>query len=114
MARGVSPISTSMGVCMSRRSVRRTSVSRSIRSVSPRESAYWDVNTPVTRGLYRWHIPDPIYFEHDLRVEWQQIGTEEGGNFERQDDVASVAYWYQLEPHTPFDPIGDRRFRQPR
>lgn len=84
------------------------------RLASHRESAYWDVNTPVTRGLYRWHIPDPIYFEHDLRVEWQQIGTEEGGNFERQDDVASVAYWYQLEPHTPFDPIGDRRFRQPR
>ena len=84
------------------------------RLASHRESAYWDVNTPVTRGLYRWHIPDPIYFEHDLRVEWQQIGTEEGGNFERQDDVASVAYWYQLEPHTPFDPIGDRHFRQPR
>ena len=37
-----------------------------------------------------------------------------GGNFERQDDVASVAYWYQLEPHTPFTPIGDRHFRQPR
>lgn len=84
------------------------------RLASHRESAYWDVNTPVTRGLYRWHIPDPIYFEHDLRVEWQQIGTEEGGNFERQDDVASVAYWYQLEPHTPFTPIGDRHFRQPR
>ena len=84
------------------------------RLASHRESAYWDVNTPVTRGLYRWHIPDPIYLEHDLRVEWQQIGTEEGGNFERQDDVASVAYWYQLEPHTPFTPIGDRHFRQPR
>lgn len=79
-----------------------------------RESAYWDINTPVTRGLYRWHIPDPIYFDSDLRVEWQQIGTEEAGNFERQDDVASVAYWYQLEPHTPFEPIGDRHFRQPR
>lgn len=63
------------------------------------------------RGLYRWHIPDPIYFDSDLRVTWQQIGTEEAGNFERQDDVASVAYWYQLEPHTPFDPIGDRHFR---
>ena len=36
VARGVLPISTSMGVCMSRRSVRRTSVSHSIRSVSPR------------------------------------------------------------------------------
>ncbi|MBS6347136.1 MAG: DUF2961 domain-containing protein, partial [Bifidobacterium longum] len=49
-----------------------------------------------------------------LRVEWQQIGTEEAGNFERQDDVATVAYWYQSEPHKPFAPIGDRAFRRPR
>jgi len=84
------------------------------RLAAHRESDYWDVATPVMRGLYRWHIPDPIYFDSDLRVTWQQIGTEEAGNFERQDDVASVAYWYQLEPHTPFDPIGDRHFRQPR
>ena len=68
-------------------------------NLAGRESAYWDTATPVTRGLYRWHIPDPIYFERDLRVEWQQIGTEEAGNFERQDDVATVAYWYQSEPH---------------
>ena len=33
----------------------------------------------VMRGLYRWHIPDPIYFDSDLRVTWQQIGTEEAG-----------------------------------
>ena len=78
------------------------------------DGAYWDTATPVTRGLYRWHIPDPIYFERDLRVEWQQIGTEEAGNFERQDDVATVAYWYQSEPHKPFAPIGDRAFRRPR
>ena len=84
------------------------------RLAAHRESDYWDVATPVMRGLYRWHIPDPIYFDSDLRVTWQQIGTEEAGNFERQDDVASVAYWYQLEPHTPFDPLGDRHFRQPR
>ena len=83
-------------------------------NLAGRESAYWDTATPVTRGLYRWHIPDPIYFERDLRVEWQQIGTEEAGNFERQDDVATVAYWYQSEPHKPFAPIGDRAFRRPR
>jgi hypothetical protein len=79
-----------------------------------RESAYWDQATPVMRGLYRWHIPDPIYFHDDLRVEWQNIGVDEGGLFERQDDVASVAYWYQTEPHTPFPELGDRHFRQPR
>ncbi|WP_373159926.1 DUF2961 domain-containing protein, partial [Bifidobacterium longum] len=69
---------------------------------------------PPLESAYRWHIPDPIYFERDLRVEWQQIGTEEAGNFERQDDVATVAYWYQSEPHKPFAPIGDRAFRRPR
>lgn len=79
-----------------------------------RESAYWDVATPVTRGLYRWHILDPIYFQHDLRVELQQIGVDENGLFERADDVATVAYWYQGEPHTPFIPIGDRAWRRPR
>ena len=92
----------------------RVAVVEGRRLAAHRESDYWDVATPVMRGLYRWHIPDPIYFDSDLRVTWQQIGTEEAGNFERQDDVASVAYWYQLEPHTPFDPIGDRHFRQPR
>lgn len=80
-----------------------------------RESEYWDTATPVTRGLYRWHIEDPIYFAHDLRVELQQIGTDERGNFERSDDVATVAYWYQTEPHTPFaDTIGDDHWREPR
>jgi len=54
------------------------------------------------RGLYRWHIPDPIHFNHDIRVTVQQIGVDENGYFERQDDIASVAYWYQCEPHDPF------------
>lgn len=77
-------------------------------------SDYWDTSAPIQRGLYRWHIPDPVYFSHDLRVTWQQIGTGENGNFERQDDVASVAYWYQTEPHTKLPSIGDRHFRAPR
>lgn len=79
-----------------------------------RESDYWDQAAPVMRGLYRWHLPDPIYFQQDLRVTLQQIGTDEAGLFERSDDVASVAYWYQTEPHVPFEPIGNRHFRQPR
>ena len=27
--------------------------------------------------------------------------------------MASVAYWYQTEPHTPFPAIGDRESRKP-
>ena len=25
-------------------------------------------------NFYRWHIPDPIYFNKDIKVTWQQIG----------------------------------------
>lgn len=57
------------------------------------------------RGFYRWHIQDPICFEEDLKVTIQQIGVGYRGLFERQDDVASVAYWYQAEPHNPFPPM---------
>ena len=66
------------------------------------------------RGFYRWHIMDPILFQEDLRVTIQQIGVSHGGLFERQDDVASVAYWYQTEPHEPFDPLMERKDRWPR
>ena len=66
------------------------------------------------RGFYRWHIQDPICFDEDLMVTIQQIGVGHGGLFERQDDVASVAYWYQAEPHSSFLPLVGREGRRPR
>ena len=66
------------------------------------------------RSFYRWHIMDPILFDEDIRVTIQQIGVSHGGLFERQDDVATVAYWYQAEPHVPFEPLMERRERWPR
>lgn len=54
-------------------------------------------------SLYRWHITDPIRFERDLRVTIQALGWRSGGRYlPLQDDIASVAYWYQSEPHGPF------------
>jgi hypothetical protein len=54
-------------------------------------------------GLYRWHITDPIRFEKDLKVTIQALGWRSGGRYlPLQDDVASVAFWYQTEPHQPF------------
>lgn len=54
-------------------------------------------------GLYRWHIMDPVRFEKDLRVTIQALGWRSGGRYlPQQDDIASVAYWYQAEPHAPF------------
>ena len=66
------------------------------------------------RSFYRWHIMDPVLFEEDLKVTIQQIGVYHGGLFERQDDVASVAYWYQAEPHQPFGKLMERKERWPR
>jgi len=51
---------------------------------------------PPAHGLYRWHIPDPIRFERDLRVTVQALGWWPGGAYQPlTDDIASVAYWYQ-------------------
>lgn len=66
------------------------------------------------RSFYRWHIMDPILFEENIRVTLQQIGVYHGGLFERQDDVASVAYWYQCEPHQKFGELMERKGRWPR
>jgi hypothetical protein len=54
-------------------------------------------------GLYRWHITDPIRFESDLRVTIQALGWKFNGKYQPlTDDIASVAFWYQMEPHNPF------------
>jgi len=60
-------------------------------------------------GLYRFHIPDPIRFHSDLRVTMQALGwRSEKRYLPLQDDIASVAYWYQAEPHAPFPALGTR------
>ena len=54
-------------------------------------------------GLYRWHIVDPIRFENSLKVTIQDLGWHSDGRYlPLQDDIASVVYWYQSEPHNPF------------
>jgi len=54
-------------------------------------------------GLYRWHMLDPIRFKQDLRVTIQALGWWSNRKFEPlTDDIASVGYWYQAEPHAPF------------
>lgn len=69
---------------------------------------------PPMRGLYRFHIPDPVYFQEDIKVTMQQIGSCHRGIYERQDDVATVAYWYQREPHQAFEKLMGREERWPR
>jgi hypothetical protein len=61
-------------------------------------------------GMYRWHITDPIRFRRDLRVTIQALGwtgdPRKGAEFlPLQDDIASVAYWYQTLPAAKFPPL---------
>ena len=60
-------------------------------------------------GMYRWHITDPIHFDSRLRVTIQALGWREGGRYlPLQDDIASVAYWYQTLPAVKFPPLPDK------
>ncbi len=62
-------------------------------------------------GLYRWHIMDPIRFEKDLKVTIQALGWRSGGRYlPLQDDIASVAFWYQQEPHAKFPKLPDKDY----
>jgi hypothetical protein len=60
-------------------------------------------------GLYRWHVMDPVRFEHDLKVTIQALGWQTGGRYlPAQNDMASVAFWYQKEPHRKFPKLPSR------
>jgi hypothetical protein len=64
-------------------------------------------------GMYRWHIPDPVRFETDLRVTIQALGWRTDADrryLPLQDDIASVAYWYQTLPTAPFPALPDRDY----
>jgi hypothetical protein len=66
-------------------------------------------------GMYRWHIHDPIRFEADLRVTIQALGWRTEQRDKRrylplQDDIASVAFWYQTLPTAPFPELPDRDY----
>jgi len=62
-------------------------------------------------AMYRWHVMDPIRFEQDLRVTIQALGwRSEGRYLPLQDDIASVAYWYQTLPTAPFPELPDRDY----
>ncbi len=54
-------------------------------------------------SLYRWHLLDSIGFQNDLKVSVQALGWYPNQRYQPlSDDIASVAYWYQLEPHRSF------------
>jgi hypothetical protein len=74
-----------------------------------RPDGLYSANTRFS--LYRWHIMDPVRFEQDLKVTMQALGWRSGGRYlPLQDDIASVAFWYQTLPTAPFPPLPDRDY----
>lgn len=60
-------------------------------------------------SAYRWHISDPIVFQKGIKVAFEHFGwisPDENPDYksmswnEREDDYASVAFWYQTGPST--------------
>ncbi len=65
-------------------------------------------------SMYRWHIPDPIFWQEDCRITIQQIGwspekRDETGYplYERQDDWSSATFWYEPVPSEPLPEFPD-------
>ena len=54
-------------------------------------------------GAYRWFLHDPIRFTSSIR--WT---VEHGHANNFANEYASVAYWYQDEPHAAFPPLPER------
>jgi hypothetical protein len=70
---------------------------------------------PPKWSLYRWHIMDPVSFHKDLRVTIQALGWWPNAKYQPlADDIASVAYWYQREPHAEFPAFPPLAGRWPR
>jgi hypothetical protein len=60
---------------------------------------------------------DPIRFERNLKVTIQALGWHADANsryLPLQDDIASVAYWYQTEPHAPFPKLPEKDYLEVR
>lgn len=55
-------------------------------------------------SMYRWHLPDPIFWEKSCRVTIQQIGWK-SGLFERSDDWSCATFFYQPIPSEPLPPM---------
>jgi hypothetical protein len=72
-------------------------------------------------AAYRWHIQDPIVFQKSIKVTIEHFGwisTDENAKGERhswnerEDDFASISYWYQTgEPTPPAEPMPDAAAR---
>jgi hypothetical protein len=51
-------------------------------------------------SMYRWHLPDPIYWRNKVRITIQQIAYKNGLT-ETRDDWSTATFWYEPIPSEP-------------
>lgn len=62
-------------------------------------------------GMYRFHVADPIRFEKNLKVTIQALGWRDKQRYlPLQDDIASVAFWYQTLPSAKLAPLPEKDY----
>jgi hypothetical protein len=61
-------------------------------------------------SMYRWHLPDPIFWKKECRVTIQQIGC---CLYERDDDWSTATFWYEPVPSAPLPklPVVEERIK---
>lgn len=63
-------------------------------------------------SMYRWHVQDCIGFKQDIKVTVQALGWYPNHKYRPlTEDISSVAYYYQCEPHVKFPVLPDIRER---
>jgi len=72
-----------------------------------------DQKAGAKHSMYRFHVPDPIYFNKRIRVMMQALGWQSEGRYlPLQDDIASVAYYYMDRPTALPSPLPNLETRQ--
>ncbi len=61
-------------------------------------------------SMYRWHLPDPIYWKQEARITIQQIAWQ-NGLAEVQDDWSTATFWYEPVPSAPLPPMPKQEAR---
>ncbi len=60
-------------------------------------------------SAYRLHVDDPVHFETSL-----EVAVDHGFQNQMAGSYATMAYWYQEEPHLEFPPLPPSKSRRPR
>jgi len=61
-------------------------------------------------SMYRWHLPDPVYWKKEARITIQQISWQ-SGLAETQDDWSAATFWYEPVPSAPLPAMPNEEAR---